>query len=401
MTAKPNQGESTMANRVFGRLIMALAVSLVSTTWASLPSLAQMREIRTTGDYRMGDNDTPGAAKQLALLDAKRKALEQVGTYLQSVTEVKNLQLSKDQIDAYSAGIIEVLEQSTQAAVEGNATVYHVNVLVRINTADMVHRLDMVRNNQATSTDLLEMRKQVQAMQQQLEQQNKLLATLTAKPDVDRATQQRQETMANVDAKQLLSQAWVALAGADGAVLSVGSSSVEGRQRARQLVEQALKAEPDNADAHYKLGIVLLEEGQASLAEREFREGLRRTPSASGRNRLGNALKDQGKLADAVAEYREAIRLNPNYAIAHNNLGGALGDQGKSADAIAEYREAIRLNPNYYNAHYGLGANLRTTGDRAGAAREFREYLRLAPNTPQEREWIDRAKAFIKELELR
>ena len=46
----------------------------------------------------MGDNDTRADAKRLALLDAKRLALEQAGTYIEGISEVKNLDLAKEEI---------------------------------------------------------------------------------------------------------------------------------------------------------------------------------------------------------------------------------------------------------------------------------------------------------------
>src|SRR5215831_17954675 len=91
---------------------------------------AQIQEIRATGTYRMGDNDTLGDAKRLAILDAKRQSLDRAGTYLASLTQVRNLQLNKDEIDAYSAGILEVLEQSTKS----DGEVVRADVLVRVDT---------------------------------------------------------------------------------------------------------------------------------------------------------------------------------------------------------------------------------------------------------------------------
>ncbi len=67
-------------------LIGAVLLCLTSVANAS----AEIRTISATGEYRMGDNDTRTDAKRLALLDAKRLALEQAGTYIESITEVKN-----------------------------------------------------------------------------------------------------------------------------------------------------------------------------------------------------------------------------------------------------------------------------------------------------------------------
>lgn len=82
-----------------------LLVSLLASGYVA----AEVRTITVIGEYRMGDNDTRADAKRLALLDAKRLALEQAGTYLESLTEAKNLQVSGDELRAYTAGIVEVM----------------------------------------------------------------------------------------------------------------------------------------------------------------------------------------------------------------------------------------------------------------------------------------------------
>ena len=55
--------------------------------------------------------------------------------------------------------------------------------------------------------------------------------------------------------------------------------------------EEAIRLDPQNADAHYN---------------------------------KGNALSELGHYEEAVAAYKEAIRLNPEHADAHYNKGNAL-----------------------------------------------------------------------------
>ena len=92
-------------------------ISLMS--WLEIPALAEIHTITAGGEYRMGDNDTRTDAKRLALLDAKRLALEQAGIYIEGVTEVKNFDLAKEEMRAYTAGIVEVVEQTTRTVMEG------------------------------------------------------------------------------------------------------------------------------------------------------------------------------------------------------------------------------------------------------------------------------------------
>ena len=115
----------------------------------------------------------------------------------------------------------------------------------------------------------------------------------------------------------------------------------------------------------------------------EFRTAIRLQPDdAVAHYNLGIALAAQGKLDEAIAEYRTAIRLKPDYAMAHNNLGLALASQGKLDEAVAEYRTAIRLKPDYAEAHCNLGHLLRGQGDYAGSLAMLRRGHELGTRQP-------------------
>ncbi|MBI3584860.1 MAG: hypothetical protein HY096_13070, partial [Nitrospinae bacterium] len=64
---------------IFKRHIFAVIIILL----LSLPAFgfAEVKEIISEGTYNMGDGETPSVAESRALLQAKRTALEQAGTY--------------------------------------------------------------------------------------------------------------------------------------------------------------------------------------------------------------------------------------------------------------------------------------------------------------------------------
>ena len=65
--------------------------------------------------------------------------------------------------------------------------------------------------------------------------------------------------------------------------------------------------------------------GQLDEAIAGYREAIRLEPDyAEAHYNLGIALQDKGQLDEAIAAYREAIRLKPDSAEAHYNLGNAL-----------------------------------------------------------------------------
>lgn len=354
-------------------LTAILAVVLVSTAHA------EVRTITATGEYRMGDNDTKTDAKRLALQDGKRLALEKAGTYFESISEVKNFQLSRDELRAYTAGIVEVLEQKTRSAMEGETTVVRVDVTCKIDSAVVTRQIDALRKNEAAKTDLLRSQQEAGKLRQENEALRQKLAAATSKSDIASIQEKRRAVLTGLDVSSLLAQAWTKLVGSQGGTdMIAGSSSAMGRAHARNLIEQALVLEPSNPEAHRTMGILLDEEGDMDGAIAEHNTALRLEPDHPDNHvNLGTALYRKGDLDGAIAEYRAALSLKPDFALARNSLGSALAMNGDLDGAITEFRAALRLQPDLASAHYNLGLALYKKGDLDGAIAAYRTALRL------------------------
>jgi tetratricopeptide (TPR) repeat protein len=130
-----------------------------------------------------------------------------------------------------------------------------------------------------------------------------------------------------------------------------------------------------------------MDRGRYAEATGCFREALRLNPNyANAHNNLGNALVEQSQRAEAESCYRQALRLNPHYANAHNNLGSAFMHGGRHAEAVECFREALRIDPqnslaqnNLAEAYFNLGNALKAKGQAAEAAQYFRQGLSINP----------------------
>ena len=78
---------------------ITLLVALVLPTVA----FAEVQTFTATHTYILGDHDSKDDARQRCLLEAKRKVLEQAGVYIESASEVKNFDLTKDKITSFAA----------------------------------------------------------------------------------------------------------------------------------------------------------------------------------------------------------------------------------------------------------------------------------------------------------
>jgi tetratricopeptide (TPR) repeat protein len=162
-----------------------------------------------------------------------------------------------------------------------------------------------------------------------------------------------------------------------GSVLSEQGRAAE----AKALFVDALRREPQFAEAHNKLGVALADEGLAAEAIPHYEAAIAIKPSlAEAHYNLANAFAALGKPEDAIAHYHAALRIRPEDAATHNGLGSALDDRGRIEEAIAEYEQSIRLDPQFADAHNNLGTARAKQGKTDEAIREFFEALKIKPN---------------------
>jgi tetratricopeptide (TPR) repeat protein len=91
--------------------------------------------------------------------------------------------------------------------------------------------------------------------------------------------------------------------------------------------------------------------GDFSGAAAEYRASLGINPNfAQAHYNLGLVLGRQSDFDEAIAAFREALRMEPGDPDVHNALGQALSAKGDLARALAEYREALRLRPDFFAA---------------------------------------------------
>jgi protein O-GlcNAc transferase len=154
--------------------------------------------------------------------------------------------------------------------------------------------------------------------------------------------------------------------------------------RAEAGYRKVLDTNPEHAEAHHMLGLVLAQTGRPEHAI----EHLGRAVALAPQNfrchlDLGSVLGNFGRLEAAAASFRKAVELEPKQADAHANLAFALGSLGRLEEAAASYRHALNRDPNRGPAHYGLGCALLGLGRFEAAVPCFRAAIQLNPKAPE------------------
>lgn len=184
--------------------------------------------------------------------------------------------------------------------------------------------------------------------------------------------------MANTVSDALLQQAGIEAnpVMAAQALLEQGNDTA-----ALKLLQSAVQASPNRADAWFSLGQVQGRMGDFRNAAQSFKRAIKLAPAvADGYVHLGNAFLRQGRVNQAISTYRDGLKQQPQQPLLHFNLGVALRQSGDTEGAIASYRQAIALFPEYAQAYFSLGNALRDSGKPAEAEAAYRRALELQPD---------------------
>lgn len=364
----------------------AAAVGLVIML-APCHANAEVRTITATGEYRMGDNDTRTDAKRLALLDAKRLALEKAGTYLESVTEIKNLKVERDELRAYTAGIVEVTEQATKDVMEGATHIIRVAVTAKIDTAVVARQIDALRKNETARVELLRLRDEKERLRKEIQAETEQLASLKSGKGKEAALSRRQQAILQAFALLHLE-------------FGYGLEAKGDLKGAISEYRKATQISPDEPVVHAFLALALENTGAIEQAIAAWQTVLRLEPNnESASVMLIKLFGAKGDLDGEIAEFRRWVGVQPDDTSRRLLLGHALEEKGDRDAAIAEYREVVRLKPHEYIGHLFLADVLKASGRSREAAQEYRESLKLLSKTSGKQKIVEGVQVKLRELE--
>jgi tetratricopeptide (TPR) repeat protein len=154
--------------------------------------------------------------------------------------------------------------------------------------------------------------------------------------------------------------------------------------RAITEYNEAIRLNPNYADAYYRRGRAYYAKEDYDRAIADFTQAIRLDPNDTY-NYSSRALAyfQKGDYDHAIADYTEAIRLNRLSFMASTYVGGraraylAKGDYDR---AIADYTEAIRLEPNYKYNYKNRADAYNKKGNYALARADVNRALQIDPN---------------------
>ena len=155
-------------------------------------------------------------------------------------------------------------------------------------------------------------------------------------------------------------------------------------ERAKESALNAVRADPDLAEAHPSLGFVRLHYDRDWVdAERELRKAIQLKPGNQVAHRwYAYSLSAMGRHDEAYAEIERARQITPQSAVIATAVANVLFLAGKFDEAIVQCRKALELDPGAVAAHTVLRWAYEHKGMHAEALAGFEQERSFAGDTP-------------------
>ena len=407
--------------RYLNFLVLICAVIIACFAVNMLTTYAEKMVITAEGYAIMGDGpeENPAVAQERARKDAKRAASEKAGVYVESISEVKNGQLTRDEIRTISANILEVQSDPVTAEVLGGTAIkYTCHITVLVDTDIVVAQLhkgkdkleDAVKLNQdqdiyiaqndaelaelkekyknASEPERAEINKEVKRNEEKFTatQLHSKGAARYQLDDLDGAVELFNQAIATdplysapwsglgwihndrkeydkaiecfkkaIELYDLFAPAWNGL-GCAYNYKGTNEHNSDYYNKAIEYCQKAVELDPNYAAPWNNLGYAYDKLKNYEKAIECYNKAIELDDKdAVPWSNIGNAYDGLGNYEKAVECYNKSLEINPNYANAWNNLGYTFSRKGDHEKAIEYYQKAIELDPNYAAPWNGLG----------------------------------------------
>src|SRR5437899_6764827 len=155
-------------------------------------------------------------------------------------------------------------------------------------------------------------------------------------------------------------------------MVSVVMPDKEAIAKRKQFAEKALELDPELAEAHMSLAVVLVGAYDWRNALKEFDRALELNPNLAFAYELQAwTVNGLGRFDEAIAKTRKAVELDPLNPFFQMSLSFYQYWARQYDDAIAQARKTLEMDPNSAISHVLLGLSFLKKGDTAGAIAEL------------------------------
>jgi TolB-like protein/DNA-binding winged helix-turn-helix (wHTH) protein/tetratricopeptide (TPR) repeat protein len=160
-------------------------------------------------------------------------------------------------------------------------------------------------------------------------------------------------------------------------------SPADALPKAYAAASKAIEINPQSAEAHASLGLLLSHRWEWLGAETEFKRAVELDPQyASAHHWYGDYLSIRGRHDEALAEARHALGLDPLNLMVSTWVGLRSYLAHNYATAIDQNRNSVDLDPNFAAAHLVLGEDYVQAGLHSEGVDELSRAASLSGGSP-------------------
>ena len=149
---------------------------------------------------------------------------------------------------------------------------------------------------------------------------------------------------------------------------------------ALSLYEEALQIDPKDFNAHHLIGVIHLQQGELSQAERCFLLAHEINPEDANLCNNLSILYEKLKDFDKALTYSDTcLRLDPRHAQRHYNRGNILDELGLHQLAIESFAKSIELEPKFAQAYINRGLTHKKLNQLPEALADYTKALEVDP----------------------
>ena len=276
----------------------------------------------------------------------KRQMLEEIGTYIQSSTEIVNSQLTKDTITTFTAGILQ-LELIDE---KWDGVTYWLKATISVDTSDVVLQIQNFLKNKELSQQVIKL---------------ELINNTLFKENADLRDKVKGASSANTSEVQTIYNKNITRLRSNKLVAEGNIHFSQNGDKAISLYDKAIELDPQNTEAHRMRATVYRLKKKYGLAEESLNQLVAKYPKDKmllvERALL---LRDMGKNTEALSELDHAKAIKGNSSdsdLSSDSIGSTVyymaGDIYHHTiknykNALKEYSNAITIDPKNANAYF-------------------------------------------------
>jgi Flp pilus assembly protein TadD len=312
-----------------------------------LTARAEIKIIEAESTYLIGDNDSKVDGRRIAIQEAKRKALELAGTFVSSLTVVKDYQISKDEVAAYTAGLVETEVASEEMRGPVDRPEIYIKARCTVDTGVLAEQIQRYRESEGLKEQL---KSTLEENDKLRKERDDLVARLGAEKDTAKAEETRKKldsVLSKEEANDEINRLWGTVArrmDISDPLTEADGVPAQDTDRTLQALERASAVNPENRKAPMLLSALYFRSGNRAAAEGTLRKAIAFDPrNPFYRMALGRVLKSSGRFEEALAEFRGVERMRPHNPQLLFETGVTHRATGNCRQAVAYLKRFLRV----------------------------------------------------------